>query len=323
MLTFGRAVKVLVVGALVAAGLTPQAAAQGYPSKNVTVFTAFAAGGVADIVARMVSTKLEGRLNRSFVVENRSGAGGNIAARMVASAPADGYSLLVTTSGLAINMTLTKNRGFEMGDLRPVAIVAIAADVMAVNPNNPAKNLKEFIAGAKEKGFTYGTAGLGISTHISSEHLFNNVAKVKHVLVPFQGGPPAITALLGNHIDAVVLTMPPATPFIRSGALRGIGVASEKRVAAIPDVPTYGEMGYPGIYSASWVGVFAPSRTPDAVVAKLNADINKVTQEPDSLASLAKAGLEPMTMNPAETDIYFKREVERWGKMVQAIGFSN
>ena len=146
---------------------------------------------------------------------------------------------------------------------------------------------------------------------------------MKYVHVPFQGGAPAITATLGNHVDALVLTLPPMTPHIRSGALRGIGVASDKRNSAIPDVPTYGEMGYPNVYSGSWVAFFAPAKTPDAVVEKLNAEINAVMKEPDSLDKIAKAGFDPVVKSVAEANDYYKSEVESWGKMVNAIGFSN
>ena len=306
-----------------AAGLAQPSFAQTYPSQNVTVIVAFPAGGLADIIGRLVSTKLESRLKQSFVVENRGGAGGNIAAKAVAGAAPDGYTLLATTSGLAANMTASKNKGFEQSDLRPVAFVAISPDVIAIHPSNPAKDLKEFIANAKEKSFTYGSAGVGTGPQIGAEYFFKEVAKVKYVHVPFQGGAPAITATLGNHVDALVLTLPPVTPHIRSGALRGIGVASDKRNSAIPDVPTYGEMGYPNVYSGSWVGFFAPAKTPDAVVEKLNAEINAVMKEPDSLDKLAKAGFDPVVKSVAEANDYFKSEVESWGKMVNAIGFSN
>jgi tripartite-type tricarboxylate transporter receptor subunit TctC len=313
----------LTLGAVVAVGTAQPGVAQPYPSQNITVLVAFSAGGLADSVARLVTTKLENRLKQSVVVENRTGAGGNIAAKAVAGAAADGYTLLATTSGLAVNMTASKNKGFEMGDLRPVAIVAISDDVIAVHPDNPAKNLKEFIANAKEKSFTYGSAGVGTGPQIGAEYFFKEVAKVKYVHVPFQGGAPAITATLGKHVDALVLTMPPVTPHIRSGALRGLGVAAPKRNPAIPDVPTYGEMGFPNVYSGSWVGFFAPSKTTDAVVEKLNTEINTIIKEQDSVATLAKAGLDPVVKNVAETNTYFKNDVETWAKMVKAIGFSN
>ena len=309
--------------ALIVAGFAQPCSAQTYPSQNVTVIVAFPAGGLADIIGRLVSTKLSDRLKQSFVVENRGGAGGNLAAKSVAAAEPDGYTLLTTTSALAVNATASKNKGFETSDLRPVAIVAFSPDVIAIHPSNPAKNLKEFIANAQAKSFTYGSAGVGTGPYIGAEYFFREVAKVKYVQVPFQGGAPAITAVLGNHVDAIVLTLPPVTPHILSGALRGIGVASEKRNTAIPNVPTYAEMGYPNMYVGSWVGLFAPAKTPDAVVAKLNAEINAVMKEPDSLERLKKAGFEPVVKSAAEVNEYFKTDVERWGKMVQAIDFSN
>ena len=315
--------RALIASAIAAAGLAQPSLAQTYPSQNVTVIVAFPAGGLADIIARLVSTKLEGRLKQSFVVENRGGAGGNIAAKAVVGSAPDGYTLLATTSGLAANMTASKNKGFEQNDLRPIAFVAISPDVIAIHPSNPAKDLKQFLANAKENSFTYASAGAGTGPQIGAEYFFKEVAKVKYVHVPFQGGAPAITATLGNHVDALVLTLPPVTPHIRSGALRGIGVASDKRNSAIPDVPTYGEMGYPNVYSGSWVAFFAPAKTPDAVVEKLNTEINALMKEPDSLEKLAKAGFDPLSKSVTEANSYYKSEVESWAKMVNAIGFSN
>jgi tripartite-type tricarboxylate transporter receptor subunit TctC len=315
--------RALVAAALLVAGIAQPVFAQTYPSQNVTVIVAFPAGGLADIIGRLVSTKLTDRIKQSFVVENRGGAGGNLAAKAVAAAEPDGYTLLTTTSAFAVNATASKNKGFETNDLRPVAIVAISPDVIAIHPSNPAKDLKEFVANAKTKSFTYGSAGVGTGPYIGAEFFFREVAKVKYVQVPFQGGAPAIIAALGNHVDAIVLTLPPVTPHIVSGALRGIGVASDKRNTAIPNVPTYGEMGFPNVYSGSWVGFFAPAKTPDAVVAKLNAEINAVMKEPDSLEKLKKAGFDPVVKNVAEVNEYFKNDVERWSKMVRAIGFAN
>jgi tripartite-type tricarboxylate transporter receptor subunit TctC len=313
----------LAIGASIPVMLAQPAAAQNYPSKNVTMVVAFPAGGLADIIGRLVSTKLADRLKQSFVVENRGGAGGNIAARAVLSAAADGYTLLTTTTALAVNQTASKNKGFDASDLRPVAIVAYSPDVLAVHPSNPAKNMKEFIANGKAKSFTYGSAGAGTAPQIHAEYFFNHVAKVKYVHVPFQGGAPAITAALGNHVDSIVLTLPPVAPQIRNGKLRGLGVSSDKRNSAIPDVPTYGEMGYPNFYSGSWVGVFAPAKTPDAVVAKLNSEINALMKEPDSLDRLKKAGFDGMSKSVSESDAFFKSEIGTWGKMVKAVGFSN
>ena len=204
-----NAVHTLSAAALGLAAFAQPGMAQTYPSQNVTVVVAFPAGGLADIIGRLVATKLGERTKGSFVVENRGGAGGNIAAKAVAGAAPDGHTLLVTTSGLAANLTATKNRGFEGSDLRPVAFVAYSPDVIAVNPSNPAKDLKQFLANAKDKSFTYGSAGPGTGPQIGAEYFFKDVAKVKYVHVPFQGGAPAITALLGGHVDSIVLTLPP------------------------------------------------------------------------------------------------------------------
>ena len=316
-------VRTLGLAAAAIAVLAQPATAQNYPTQTITMLVAFPAGGLADIIARLVSVKLEQHIKQSVVVENRGGAGGNIAAKAVATSAPDGYTLLATTSGLAANITASKNKGFEKTDLRPIAFVAISPDVIAVNPDNPAKDLKQFIANAKQKSFTYGSAGIGTGPQIGAEYFFKEVAKVQYVHVPFQGGAPAITATLGNHVDALVLTLPPVVPQIVQGKLRGLGVASDKRNSAIPDVPTYGEMGYPNVYSGSWVAFFAPAKTPDAVVNKLNAEINAMMKEPDSLDKLKQNGFDPLQKDMAATNAYYDSEVASWAKMVNAIGFSN
>jgi tripartite-type tricarboxylate transporter receptor subunit TctC len=308
---------VLAVAGLVCAWAQP-AAAQTYPSQNITVIVAFAAGGIADGIGRLVGQKVGERLKQKVVMENRGGAGGNLAARAVAGAAPDGHILLATTTALAVNDTASKNRGYNTADLRPVAIVAISPDVLAVHPSNPAKTMKEFIANGKKASFTYGSAGVGTAPHIGGEYLFKE-NKVQSVHVPFTGGAPAITAALGNHVNALVLTLPTVTPHIVEGRLRGLGVASEKRVPAVKDVPTYREMGF-DVLSGSWVGIFAPAKTPDAIVQRLNTEINALMKADDVQKYLAKIGFEPIAKNLAETDAYFKSEVANWGKMVRAAG---
>ena len=299
--------------------LVPPALAQTYPAQSINVIVAFAAGGIADGLGRLVSQKLSERVGQKVIVENRGGAGGNLAARAVATAAADGYTLLSTTTALAVNDTASKNRGYNTADLRAVAIVAISPDVLAVHPSNPAKDLKEFIANSRKASFTYGSAGVGTAPHIGAEYLFKEVAKAQSIHVPFTGGAPATTAALGNHVNALVLTLPTVTPHILEGRLRGLGVASDKRVAAVKDVPTYREMGF-DVLSGSWVGFFAPAKTSDAIVLKLNAEINQIMKAPDVQAQLAKIGFDPIFKNLPETEAYFKSEVGNWGKMVRAAG---
>jgi tripartite-type tricarboxylate transporter receptor subunit TctC len=213
------------------------------------------------------------------VVENRGGAGGNLAAKAVSAAAPDGYTILATTTGLAVNETASKNKGFSVNDLRAVAIVAISPDILAVHPSNPAKDLEEFIRNGKEKSFTYGSAGVGTGPNIGAEYFFREVAKVQALHVPFTGGGPAVTAAIGNHVEAIVLTLPTVVPSITQGLVRALALASATRNSAVPNVPTYGEMGFPDVYHGSWVGFFAPAKTPDAIVAKLNAEINAIMQE--------------------------------------------
>jgi tripartite-type tricarboxylate transporter receptor subunit TctC len=321
MLVVHIARNTVATGLLIAA-LAQPALAQSYPTQNITVTVAFAAGGIADVVARLVGQKLSERLKHTVVVENRGGAGGNLAAKAVSAAAADGYTLLATTTALAVSETATKNKGFSTDDLRPIAIVALSPDVIAIHPSNPAKDLREFIANGKDKSFSYGSAGVGTGPHIGAEYFFREVAKVKAVHVPFTGGAPAVQSAIGNHVDAIVLTLPTVVPPITQGLLRGIGLASPTRNAAVPNVPTYGEMGFPNIYSGSWVGFFAPAKTPDAVILKLNAEINEIMKEPEAQQKVKAIGFDPIVKNQAETIEYFKSEVANWGKMTRAIGFS-
>jgi tripartite-type tricarboxylate transporter receptor subunit TctC len=321
MLPFRTQLRIVVVVA--SAGLAQPAWAQTYPTQNITLQVAFPAGGIADVVARQVGQKLSERFGHAVVVENRGGAGGNLAAKSVSSAMPDGYTILATTTSLAVNETATKNKGFSVDDLRAIAIVAFSPDVLAVHPSNPAKDLKEFIENGKSRSFTFGSAGVGTGPHIGAEYFFRGVAKVQAVHVPFTGGAPAVTAAIGNHVDAIVLTLPTVVPSITQGLLRGIGLASAARNSAVPNVPTYGEMGFPNVYWGSWVGFFAPAKTPEAVVAKLNAEINAIMREPQAQQKLKTIGFDVMIKNEVEAADYFRSEVATWGKMTRAIGYSS
>src|SRR5262249_40456156 len=321
MLPFRAELRIFIVVA--AAARAQPAWAQAYATQNITLQVAFAAGGIADVVARLVGQKLSERFGQVVVVENRGGAGGNLAAKAVSGAAPDGYTILATTTSLAVNETATKNKGFSVGELRAIAIVAFSPDVLAVHPSNPAKDLNEFIDNGKNRSFTYGSAGVGTGPHIGAEYFFREIAKVQAVHVPFTGGGPAVTAAIGNHVDAIVLTLPTVVPSITQGLLRGIGLASATRNSAVPNVPTYGEMGFPNVYSGSWVGFFAPAKTPDAVVAKLNAEINAIMQEPPAQEKLKTIGFDVMIKTVGEATDYFRSEVASWGKMTRAIGYSS
>jgi tripartite-type tricarboxylate transporter receptor subunit TctC len=304
-----------------AIGLAQPVSAQTFPTQTITFQVAFAAGGIADVVARLVGQRLSERLAHTVVVENRGGAGGNLAAKAVSGAAPDGHTILATTTSLAVNETATRHKGFSADELRAVAIVAFSPDVLAVHPSNPAKDLREFVKSGKS--FTYGSAGVGTGPHIGAEYFFREVAKVQALHVPFTGGAPAVAAAVGNHVDAIVLTLPTVVPPMTQGLLRGIGLASATRNSAVPDVPTYGEMGFPNVYSGSWVGFFAPAKTPDAIVAKLNAEINAIMQDPQAQQKLKTIGFDVTIKTVGEASDYFRSEVAAWGKMIRAIGYSS
>lgn len=302
-----------------------KASAQTYPANKITLVVAFAAGGVADTLARLIGQGLTERLHQSVVVENRSGAGGNIAAAMVARAAPDGYTLLVTTTALAINETLRENKQFAASDLKAVAISASSPEALITSPDNPATDLADFVKRAKAQGkaITFGSAGVGSGSHIEAEYFFKELAKIPATHVPFQGGAPALNATLGNQIDLLATTLggAPAAQ-IGAGKLKGLGIAAEKRAAVVPGVLTYAEQGFPGFFAASWVGVFAPAKTDAKIIAALNAAINETIKSPEVTKRLTSIGFDPITGSPAEADAMFTGEVAKWGTMVKTLKLS-
>lgn len=297
------------------------ASAQDYPSKPITFIVAFAPGGVADGIGRMIAQKLGEALKQTVVVENRGGAGGNLAAKQVISAVPDGYTVLVTTTALAINETLHRNKGFAASDLETVAIVASSPEAFAVNQTNAAGSLSEFLANAKGKTINFGSAGVGSGSHIAAEYFFKEIAKVPATHVPFQGGAPAINAAVGNHIDLLSITLGGGlVAQIRGGKLKGLGVMSDTRVGTMKDVPTFAEAGFPGFQASSWVGLFVSAKTPAAIVAKLNGAIDAIVKQPDFQERLAALGFDPVTGNQAAAAKRFTNDVGEWGKRVNALG---
>jgi tripartite-type tricarboxylate transporter receptor subunit TctC len=309
----------LVVSAMAVVG---PAQAQTYPARDITFLVAFAPGGVADTVARFVAQGVAAKLGRNVIVDNRGGAGGNIAAAAVARAAPDGYTLLVTTTALAINETLTPNKGFAATDLKSIAIVASSPECLATAVDNPAKNLAEFLKAAQGKNINFGTAGVGSGSHIAAEYFLKVHAKISAVHVPFKGGAPAMNAVMGNQIELLATTLGggPASQ-IAGGKLKGLGVASAKRVAAVLDVPTYAEAGYP-FEASSWVGVFAPANTDAQIVNVLNAAIEDVMKDPALQQKLTAIGFEPLSGSQTQADAMFKAEVVKWGTMVTALNLS-
>ncbi len=299
------------------------ATAQTYPTNKITLIVAFAPGGIADTLARLIGQGLSERLHQSVVVENRGGAGGNIAAEIVAKANPDGYTLLATTTALAINETLFANKPFAASDFKTVAIAASSPEALATGPDNPANNLTELLKNAAGKIINFAVPGVGTGSHIEAEYFFKVLAKAPAQMIPFQGGAPAISATIAGQVDLMATTLGGgAAAQINSGKLKGLGIAADKRAAVVPKVPTYAEQGFPGFTAASWVGFFAPAKTDPKILAALNGAISDIVKSAAVQTKLTDMGFEPIAGSQAEADAMFHAEVKKWGDMVKTLGLS-
>ncbi len=291
-----------------------------YPARKVTFIVGFAPGGGVDTMARIVAQGLAEQFGYEIVVENRPGAASNIAAKAVASAAPDGYTMLFTGNSLAINQTFYKNLTYSIDELRAVAIAAIDSHGLAVNANTPFRTLKEFLDASRDKAFTIGYGGS--SAHIVAEYVFNVLAKTPAIGVPFQSGVPAMNALLGNHVDIIAGPVAEIYPQVRQGAMRALAVTGPRRAQAFPEVPTLSEVGFPGIEINGWVGLLAPAKTPPEVCAKLNAAVNAVVAKPDVDRRLRDLGYEPSTLALADAATVLKTSIATWQRMIQATGIT-
>jgi tripartite-type tricarboxylate transporter receptor subunit TctC len=275
-------------------------------------------------MARLVAQGLSDRLRQSVIVENRAGGGGNIAAGLVARAAPDGYTLLATTTALAINETLVENKPFSASNLKTVGMVATSPESLATALDNPARDLPEFIKGMNGKVINFGSAGVCTGSHIQAEYFFKFLAKVPAQHIPFQGGAPAVNAAIANQVDLLAATLGggPAAQMQAGGRLKGLGVAADKRAAVVPHVPSYAEQGFANFKASSWVGIFAPAKTDPQVLATLNGAINDVVKSPDVQARLVAVGYDPIAGSQIEVDAFFQDEVASWGKMVKALNLS-
>jgi tripartite-type tricarboxylate transporter receptor subunit TctC len=315
---------IAVLAALVACSNLSTVRADSYPQNKITMIVAFAPGGFADTMARLVAQGLSERLHQSVIVENRAGGGGNIAAAVVARAAPDGYTLLATTTALAINETLFVNKPFSVSNLKTVAMVASSPESLATSSDNSAGNLSEFIKAMNGKVINFGSAGVGTGSHIEAEYFFKFLAKVPAQHIPFQGGAPAVNAAIANQIDILAATLGggPAAQMQTGGKLKGLGIAADKRAAVVPHVPTYAEQGFPNFKAASWVGIFAPAKTDPQVLAALNGAIRDTVKSQDVQAKLVAVGYDPIVGSQAEVDSFFQDEIASWGKMVKALNLS-
>jgi tripartite-type tricarboxylate transporter receptor subunit TctC len=292
-------------------------AQQAWPARPVTIVVPFAAGGTTDIVARLMARKLGQMWNRTVVVDNRLGAGGNIGTAMVAKAAPDGYTILLTSGAITISVNLQKNAGFTMKELTPVTNVATGPMVVVVHPSVPATNVQELIALAKAKPGTlnFGSAGQGSQVHMAAEN-FADAARIEIVHVPYKGESIAYNDLLGGQIQMMVGNLAAASAFVKSGQLRALAVTSKQRSKMLPNVPTVDESGVPGFENAGWFGFFVPAGTPNDVVDKLYRDSVKVLSDPETEAALAAQGMVAIGNAPDAFASTINDELARWGKII-------
>ena len=316
----GRMIAAAAIGAMLVVGSPNASWAQGYPNKPITILVGFAPGGLIDVISRLVGQRLQEKLGQPVVVENRAGAAGNIAHRRVATGDADGYTILGGTTSLAINETVFAKRGYVADDFIAVSIAALSPEMISA-PVGGAKTLKEFIDSSRSTSAQFGTAGAGSASYITTQYFFQNLAKIPTTHIPFQGGAPAVSAALGNQIPLVAT--PPAAGAaapVKAGLLRGLAIAADKRMALLPDVPTYSESGYPGFTASAWTGFFLPAKTPKEIAVKLNEAIAEVLKEPAVGAKLQELGFEPIYLDQKASDEMFRAEIGKWRTMIEAIG---
>jgi tripartite-type tricarboxylate transporter receptor subunit TctC len=311
----------LAAGAAVLPAATRFVRAQAYPARPVRLMVGFAPGGTTDLGARLMGQWLSDRLGQQFIIENRTGAGTNIATDAVVRAPADGYTLLVVTASNAINATLYDKLGFDfLRDIAPVAGVMRYPLVMQVNPSFPAKTVPEFISYAKSNAgkISYGSGGVGTSIQVASE-LFKMMTGVEMTHVPYRGGAPAMTDLMAGQVQVVFNPVPESMEFIRAGKLRPLAVTSATRSEVLPDVPALGEF-VPGYEASAVQGIGAPRGTPADIIDRLNQEINAGLADPKLKARFADLGATVFPISPAEFGSFMAEETEKWGKVIRFSG---
>ncbi len=311
---------VLAAAALCVAGA---ALSQNFPNRTVTLTVGFAPGGGTDTAARIIAQKLSEKIGQSVIVENKAGAGGNIAAQHIAGAPPDGYTIHLTSVGpMSVAPHIVKNLPYDpKRDFAPITMGVVFPNVIVVPPTVPAQTLAEFVALAKKKPgqLTYGSSGIGGAGHLTGE-LFKQRAGIDLIHVPYKGGGPALSDLLASRIDMYPSVPSTALPHIEAGKLRALATTGLKRTSMLPNVPTVAESGYPGFEATNWYAFVAPAKTPAAVLDYWNREIVKVLNDPQVKADLAKHGLDPAPGTRHELGDYITRETEKWGKVVREAG---
>jgi tripartite-type tricarboxylate transporter receptor subunit TctC len=307
--------------AVCAVTLAAETGAQSWPARPIRMIVPFAAGGGTDIQARLFSAKLTPALGQSVLVDNRPGGGGNIGAELVAKAPPDGYTVLFQSASLAVNQTLyTKLNYNAVRDLAPVLLVSSTPLILVVHPSVPTRSVKDLIALARAKpdSLNFGSNSSGSTSHLSAE-LLKTMTGTRMTHIPYKGSGQATTALLGGEIDLLFSTMPPAVPHIKAGKMRALAVTTLKRSPVLPDVPTMNDT-VKGFEMDNWYGMFFPAGTAREIVMRYHAEMMKVLKDPDVRTLMERDGSEPLGSTPEEFGAYFKREVEKYAKVIKASG---
>jgi tripartite-type tricarboxylate transporter receptor subunit TctC len=294
-----------------------------YPSKPIRIVVGFPAGGPADIFGRAIAQKLTEVTGQQVVVDNRAGAGGILAAENVAKAPADGYSFYLASSAvLASYATLYEKLPYDLNrDFVPVTMAVTVPELLVVHPALPVKTAKEFVALAKSKPgqLTYGSTGNGNMPNLAFES-FKIAAGVNILHVPYKGAAPAVIDLLGGHVQASILDVPVLLPHVQGGRLRGLAIATGKRAATLPDVPTMAEAGYPSVNADNWYGIIVAAATPKDIIAKLHAALVTTLNSPDTKQKLASQGATAVSSTPEELAAFMREETAKWGKVIKTSG---
>jgi tripartite-type tricarboxylate transporter receptor subunit TctC len=299
------------------------AIAQPYPSKPVKVVIPLPAGSTPDIVGRTLAEKLQKALGQPFVVDNRTGAGGNIGTEAVAKAAPDGYTLLVSINGpVAVNKYLYKNLPYDPDrELQPISLLASAPQMLVVTPKVPADSFKAFIDYAKRNPgrLSYGSVGAGSASHLTME-LLKSEAGLFIVHIPYRGFPPAVTDMLGGNIDAMFAIIPAVLAQVKAGKMKALAVTALKRNSLAPEVPSVAELGYPHLESLAWIGLLAPAGTPSEIVARLGGETVKAMQAPETREALGRQGFDVVASSPDEFSRWIRSESAKWAKVIRASG---
>jgi tripartite-type tricarboxylate transporter receptor subunit TctC len=299
------------------------AAAQGgFPTKPITLVVGFEPGGGTDTTARIVQRPLSEQLGQQVVVENRAGAGGNIAVDYVAKSAPDGYMLVLANVGaLSVNPHILKTPYDPLRDLTPISMAAVFANVLVVQPSLHVNSIADYVKVARENpgGVTYASSGIGGAGHLAGE-LLKGMANVNLVHVPYKGGGPAMQGFLGGQVDSFFATPISSISQIRAGKARAVATTGSKRAALMPDVPTVAEQGYPGYEALNWYGFLGPAKMPKDIVDRLHREIVRALSNPDAVSAMHKTGVEPQSSTPAEFARYIEREYHVWGKVVKEAG---